>query len=76
MLATNTDAFNLLRRQTLLVLHGEAMAVLARRVVERATLETRVMKLAIRSKLINVVAIRFLPANRLELAQGRVIIIT
>ena len=76
MLASTSDAFDLLRRQTLLVLNGEAMAVLARRVVERATLETRVMKLAVRSVLVNVVPIWFLSANGFELAQGRIIIIT
>ena len=60
---------HLLAGETFLLLDRESMAVLARGVVERATLETRVMKLTVGSILIDIVAIGFVAAHWLEFAQ-------
>ena len=52
------------------------MAVLAGGVVERSTLETRVVKLTVGPVLIHVVTVGLIAANGLEFAQGRIIVVT
>ena len=59
----------MLAGQTFLLLNREPMAVFARGIVERAALETRVMKLTVGSILIDVVAIGLVSAHWLEFAQ-------
>ena len=73
---SSSETSDLFGRQAFLVLHGEAIAMLAGRVVECSTLQTGIMELTVRSILINVIPVWFISADGFEFAQRGIVIVT